>query len=124
MLDPRRRASRTVHRRPPRHPDLASATLLHQIADRLRSAMAAERVILFGSVARGQASQHSDIDLLVVAPTAAPGYLRMARAHEAIRDLSVGLPVTPIVLTPAEVAQRLAAGDPFVREIVQTGIEL
>lgn len=122
MLDPRRRASRTVHRRPPRHPDLASATLLHQIADRLRSAMAAERVILFGSVARGQASQHSDIDLLVVAPTAAPGYLRMARAHEA--RVSVGLPVTPIVLTPAEVAQRLAAGDPFVREIVQTGIEL
>lgn len=51
-----------------------------------------------------------------------PGYLRMARAHEA--RVSVGLPVTPIVLTPAEVAQRLAAGDPFVREIVQTGIEL
>ena len=30
----------------------------------------------------------------------------------------------PAVLTPAEVERRLAMRDPFVREIVETGVEL
>ena len=106
------------------HPDMPEPTVLERIADRLRERLGATRVIVYGSVARGKATLDSDIDLLVVAPSAEKSYLRMANAHGAIRDLSLGLPISPIVLTPDEVADRLARGDAFIREIVQEGVEL
>lgn len=42
---------------------------LKAIADRLRDRYGAERVLVYGSVARGEPTEHSDIDLLVIAPT-------------------------------------------------------
>lgn len=106
------------------HPDMGDATVLDRIADRLRRQYGAERVIVFGSVARGDATIHSDIDLLVVAPTSEKGYQRMAAVKAMIRDLSRGLPISPIVFTPEELRQRLADEDPFVQEIVRSGVEL
>jgi predicted nucleotidyltransferase len=106
------------------HPDMPDPTVLERIADRLRERIGATRVIVYGSVARGKATLDSDIDLLVVAPSDEKGYLRMANARAAIRDLSFGLPVSPLVLTPDEVARQIERGDPFVREIVEQGVEL
>lgn len=106
------------------HPDLLEPTVLLRIAQRLKREHGAEKVIVYGSVARGEATVHSDIDLLVVAPTTEKGYQRMATVKALVRDLSRGLPISPIVLTPGEFTQRLADGDPFVREIVESGVEL
>ena len=107
------------------HPDVADPAVLSRIAERLKQELGAEKVIVYGSVARGEATIHSDIDLLVIVPTEEKrGYRRMARARGVIRDLSFGLPISPLVLTPAEVERRLAMCDPFVREIVETGVEL
>jgi predicted nucleotidyltransferase len=106
------------------HPDMPDPTVLSRIADRLRERLGATRVIVYGSVARGEATVHSDVDLLVVAPSNEKGYVRMANARAAIRDLSFGLPISPLVLTPDEVVRRLERGDPFVREIVEQGVEL
>jgi HEPN domain-containing protein/predicted nucleotidyltransferase len=106
------------------HPDLRDPSVLSRIAERLQRAMGAEQVIVYGSVARGEATIHSDIDLLVIAPSVAEGYRRGARARESIRDLSRGLPISPLVLTPVEVRQRLVAGDPFVRDVLDSGVEL
>jgi len=106
------------------HPDMADPSVLQRIADRLREAMKAERVVVFGSVARGQATIHSDIDLLVVAPSSEPPYWQMARAREAARGLSHGLPLAPLVITPSEVERRLQRGDDFLREAFDEGIEL
>lgn len=106
------------------HPDLSDLTVLRRIADRLRERMDAERVLVFGSVARGEATAHSDIDLLVVAPGAEHQYRRMARAHDAIRDLGIGLPLSPLVLSAEELERRLSRGDPFVRDILAEGVEL
>lgn len=106
------------------HPDLADPSLLSRIAERLKGAFGAQRVIVYGSVARGEATIHSDIDLLVIAPRTEKSYQRMALARATIRDLSIGLPVSPIVLTPDELERRLRAGDPFVREILESGVEL
>jgi predicted nucleotidyltransferase len=101
------------------------AAVLRRIARRLKTRLGARRVLVFGSVARGAATADSDIDLLVIGPTdERKAHLRMARVHEAIRDLSYGLPISPLVLTPAEVANRLRLGDPYVGEILDTGIEL
>ncbi|MFQ5846397.1 MAG: nucleotidyltransferase domain-containing protein [Candidatus Methylomirabilales bacterium] len=99
-------------------------TVLGRIADRLKRQYSAERVIVYGSVVRGEATIHSDIDLLVVAPSTEKGYQRMAAVKALVRDLSRGLPLSPIVLTPEELKQRLSDEDPFVGGIVDAGVEL
>ncbi|MBI2357707.1 MAG: nucleotidyltransferase domain-containing protein [Deltaproteobacteria bacterium] len=97
---------------------------LRTIGKKLKKEYRAERVILFGSHARGDATEDSDVDLLVVAPTKERFFERMASVRRLIRDLRNGLPVSPIVLTPGELEKRRQAGDPFVREILETGVSL
>lgn len=98
---------------------------LKTIADRLRRReYGAVRVILFGSAARDMATEHSDIDLLVVAPTTERFYERMGSALAVVRDISRGLPLAPIVVTSEELSARLARGDQFIQEIAETGMEL
>lgn len=48
---------------------LVTHATLKMIADRLRDRFGAERVLVYGSVAQGTSTEHSDIDLLLVAPT-------------------------------------------------------
>ncbi|MGE3485262.1 MAG: nucleotidyltransferase domain-containing protein, partial [Nitrospira sp.] len=85
---------------------LVSATVdrerLKTIADRLRHEYGAVRVILFGSVAHNTATEHSDIDLLVIADTGERFYERSASVLRVVRELSYGLPLAPIVLSPQE----------------------
>ena len=97
---------------------------LRTIGKKIKQEYRAERVILFGSHARGDATEDSDVDLLVVAPTKERFFERMASVRRLIRDLRDGLPVSPIVLTPVELEKRRQAGDPFVREILETGVSL
>lgn len=97
---------------------------LKAIADLLRKKYGAQRVILFGSAARGEATEHSDIDLLVIAPTTEKFYKRMGVVHQTVRELSWGLPLAPIVLTPEELKTRLERGDQFIEEVITTGVDL
>jgi uncharacterized protein len=97
---------------------------LQTIGKKIKQEYRAERVILFGSYARGDATEDSDVDLLVVARTKERFFERMATVRRLIRDLRDGLPVSPIVLTPRELEKRRQAGDPFVREILETGVSL
>ncbi len=106
------------------HPNATDPSVFAHIAERLRRVYGATQVIVYGSVARGEATIHSDIDLLVVAPSTEKAYLRMAHVLALIRDLSRGLPVSPIVLTPEELQGRLARKDPFVQGILDEGIAL
>jgi len=103
---------------------LVTQVALKAIADRLRDRYEAERVLVYGSVARGTSTEHSDIDLLVVAPTTERFYARMGSALAVVRDISLGLPLALIVVTPDELSARLARGDQFIQEIVETGVEL
>lgn len=97
---------------------------LKTIADRLRRDYSAVRVVLFGSAARGEATEHSDIDLLVIAETNERFYERVASVLRTVRELSYGLPLAPIVLTAKEVQARLDRGDQFVAEVLGTGVDL
>lgn len=103
---------------------LMAHSALKAIADRLRAQYGAERVLVFGSAARAAATEHSDIDLLVIARTKERFYERMGSVLALVRDLSHGLPLAPIVLTPEELSTRLARGDQFVQEIVDTGVDV
>ena len=97
---------------------------LRAIAERLRRDYGAERVVLYGSYARGEAGPDSDLDLLVIAPSRERFFDRMASVLRLSRDLRAGLPLSPMVLTPEEVEQRLARGDQFVADILSSGVEI
>ena len=76
------------------------------------------RVILFGSHARGAAGPDSDIDLLVIAPFEGTGFRQSLRI---LNQLDIRLPVDLIVYRPEDVQRRYAEGDPLVREALDYG---
>ncbi len=77
-----------------------------------------ERVVLFGSRARGGAGADSDVDLLVVMRHAGPSAKQAARIRQRIRP---GFPLDLIVRTPGKLRRRLAMGDGFIRGILESG---
>jgi predicted nucleotidyltransferase len=62
------------------------------------------RVILFGSYARGDAEESSDLDFLVVEPTLQDKFGEMVRLRQILRPLRV--PVDVLVCSQAEVNQQ------------------
>jgi predicted nucleotidyltransferase len=78
-----------------------SPGLLKEIVDRLVRGLHPERVYLFGSQARGQAGEGSDVDLLVVvADSNLPRHRREALSYDLLWGVTT--PVDVIVLTRAE----------------------
>ena len=57
--------------------------VLNEIVRRLVEAVDPDRIILFGSRARGDARPDSDIDLLIIKDTDQPGYRRAIRISRA-----------------------------------------
>jgi predicted nucleotidyltransferase len=79
---------------------------------------APERVILFGSHARGTATAGSDVDLLVEMAFEGRGCDQAARIDSALeRDFPLDL----IVRRPEAVRAAVDQGDPFMTEIVEQG---
>jgi len=97
---------------------------LKRISERLKKNYNAEKVILFGSYARGEETEDSDVDLLVISPRKERFFERIASTKRLIRDLRNGLPVAPIVLTPEEAEKRKNIGDQFIMDIFENGISL
>lgn len=80
-----------------------------------------QKIILFGSCARGDFSDESDIDMLIIKES---DKLRPARATEVyrlLRPLRRTIPFEPLVYTPAELERSLAIGDPFIEDILREG---
>lgn len=78
-----------------------SSETLEEIVDRLVEGLHPERIYLFGSRARGQAGEDSDVDLLVVvSDSSLPRHRREARSYDLLWGLTV--PVDVVVLTRAE----------------------
>ena len=61
-----------------------------------------ERIILFGSAARGEMTRHSDVDLLIVRD-GGDALDMMFRIYRRLRG--VGVPVDALVVSPADVAR-------------------
>ncbi len=79
------------------------------------------RVVLFGSYAYGQPTSDSDVDLLVTMETP----LRAVDQAVAIRDaVEFPFPTDLLVRTPRQIEERLAMGDPFLKEVLARGVVL
>jgi len=93
--------------------------LLQQIVDRIRKVMAPERIILFGSRARGQGGNSSDYDLLIIQESDKPRYERSVPVYPAVSDLPAEVDV--VVYTPQEVEEWSAVPQAFVTWAVREG---
>ncbi|MBU4272490.1 MAG: nucleotidyltransferase domain-containing protein [Planctomycetes bacterium] len=95
---------------------------LHQIetvAARLAEAAGAERVILFGSYARGQAHDDSDVDLMFVAPSDLPRFKRSRALYCLLRPYP--FPMDLVVYTPEEVERSKKSPLSFVSTVLREG---
>lgn len=81
-----------------------TAEMLPVIIDRIVRGFQPERIILFGSHARGDAGQHSDIDLLVVLSEVADKRKAAVAIAQSLGDLTVSKDI--IVTTPDEIIRR------------------
>lgn len=77
-------------------------------------------VILFGSIARGEANINSDVDLAVIAPA---GWDGRTGLEDAVRT-RLGNDCDVLAFTPEDFTRLPATGEPVVREILTDGVAL
>ena len=77
-----------------------------------------EKIILFGSAARGKFGPDSDLDFLVVKND---GRTKIERAQTIYSLVEKKVPADFIVYTPQEIKERLKLGDPFLKIIFKEG---
>ena len=77
-------------------------------------------IVIFGSVARHEATEDSDLDILVVMETDLDPLHRGTDIRRALRG--VKMPMDIIVLTPEEFEEQKDDPFEFVHEIMSTGI--
>jgi len=94
---------------------------IERVVTILQEHYAPDKVILFGSCGRGDFSEDSDIDLLIVKETSKRPLDRMREVYELVYSPDHYLALDPLVYTPQELTQRLALGDFFIQEIMQEG---
>jgi predicted nucleotidyltransferase len=78
-----------------------------------------EKIILFGSAARGDATLDSDVDLLIIKKDTP--YKGRDRMIEVSRLIDRDIPVDFLVYRPDEFEKRLKMGDPFLEMVVAEG---
>jgi predicted nucleotidyltransferase len=91
---------------------------IRQVVGDLR-AYQPERVYLFGSWARGEADDLSDLDIVVIKRTAAPFFERLMDVGRLLRAGTGGVDV--LVYTPDEFAAMQREGNAFAEMIVEEG---
>ncbi|MGI8643345.1 MAG: nucleotidyltransferase domain-containing protein [Thermomicrobiales bacterium] len=82
---------------------MAPPEQVNRVIDHIVKQFRPERIVLFGSYASGTASEGSDVDLLVIMPTAIPP---IRQAVAVYRSLDHDIPVDILVRTPAQVEAR------------------
>ncbi len=94
---------------------------IKRITDVIRDKYKPEKIILFGSAARGEVRKDSDIDLLIIKDSDKKRHQRCAEVHTLLDNTPRRYPFEPIVMTPAEFARGQAEERYFIREILKDG---
>lgn len=91
---------------------------MNRILDALRE-YGAQKVILFGSFARGDYHATSDLDLLIIKPTSRRF---LDRIGDVLMLCDYSIPLEPLVYTPEEIDRLLAEGNTFIETALAEGI--
>ncbi len=103
---------------PGRSMPMVAMDQIEEFGRRVGEEFGAEKVILFGSYARGNATPDSDVDILVIGPFQGRSVDRSVEIRMRLRP---GFPMDLLVRTPEKVRERIEMGDSFMREIVDHG---
>ena len=74
---------------------------INKVAELLATAANAERIILFGSYARGEAKENSDVDYMIIANSKLPRFKRSRELYKLFSPYPFGMDL--IVFTPKEI---------------------
>lgn len=88
-----------------------TADLINYIKDKIVSSIQPEKIILFGSYARGNTDQDSDLDLLVIKDSKRENREIRREIDRLLTGRRFGIDI--IVRRPEEVAENLKDGNPF-----------
>lgn len=90
-----------------------------KLAQKLKNTFPIEKIYLYGSFARGEIHEGSDIDLPIIGDFRERFFERIGL----ILGLT-GLPIEPLVYIREELQQPRTSQNPFIEEILRTGVEL
>jgi len=93
--------------------------MLEEIVRRITATVQPERIVLFGSRARGDARPGSDYDLLVIRQSAEPRHRRAVPLYAALADLPIEVDL--MVYTPEEVREWSGVRQAFVTTALRQG---
>ncbi|MGO9269616.1 MAG: nucleotidyltransferase domain-containing protein [Terriglobia bacterium] len=96
-----------------------SDDLIGDIVRRIVETAQPEKIILFGSRARGDARPNSDFDVLVIKESSEPRYRRSVPLYVALADVPSEVEV--IVYTPEEIDEWKQVSQAFVTTAVREG---
>ena len=93
--------------------------VIDEIIRRIVKTLHPEKIILFGSQARGESRPGSDIDLLVIADSAEPRYRRSVPLYGVLSDILV--PMDILVYSPSEINEWSGVRQAFVSTALREG---
>lgn len=89
------------------------------ITERIAAALQPERIMMFGSYARGEPHEESDLNLCVIVPEAGDW---LYRPHELRRLVPVTeVALEPLVVTPSELEHLRKAENPLAEAVLREG---
>ncbi|HKJ78298.1 MAG TPA: nucleotidyltransferase domain-containing protein [Prolixibacteraceae bacterium] len=99
--------------------------IVHNIKQRLLEIDPGAKIILYGSEARGEANQNSDIDVLILLNKNQSKFELKTRINNALYDieLETGIIINPLIYPKKEWENR-PFKNPFYINVMNEGIEL
>jgi predicted nucleotidyltransferase len=98
---------------------VASISEIQELADNIVRQFSPEKIILFGSHARGDAGPDSDVDLLVVMPHEEHASRKAAEITWRVHPRRFALDL--IVRSPETLRKRIQMNDWFMRDLMREG---
>jgi len=92
---------------------------IKQVAMRIGVEANAEQVILFGSHARGEANENSDVDFMIIAESKLPRFKRSRKLYKLFQPYPFSMDL--LVYTPQEVEKGKKSRLSFVSTVLKEG---
>ncbi|MEA3309916.1 MAG: nucleotidyltransferase domain-containing protein [Chloroflexota bacterium] len=96
--------------------------VLEEIVQRILATGTPQKIVLFGSRARGEARPDSDYDLLLIEISDQPRYKRAARYRRVLRGVCLAKDI--VVWTPEEAAEWRDVPNSFITTAIHEGVLL
>ena len=110
------------NQRPAGEKDKTACTVVDKLVSDIVKSVNPLRIILFGSAARGDTGEHSDIDLLVVMPE---GVHRRRTTQKLYREITgLGVPFDIVVATPQDLEKHKDNRGLIYKSALKEGIEI